>query len=793
MKRSERHGFKAISISRVFIIYIFFNVVSLTSFYLSQGGSLSIKEYLFTVFGGAVSVFIPSLLLIYILLSRYRRDLNLFIYRTSQLERLYIVLSEVNHLIMQAGDREEIFKGVCKVLTSKGNFDFAWIGIFEDDKGKFKCVAYSSLSDIYISDRIINKFPKERAIILKRSRTLVSEDINVGFGLHSMASFPIKVKDHVVGMLNIYFSRSFFEEQEIRLLEELVDDISFGLEYLEKDREITKLARAVEQTDDSILITDREGKIEYANGAFEKITGYSVKEVIGKKANILKSGLHDENFYKELWNTINSGKSFRSVFINRKKSGEIFYMEQTITPVKDSSGNIVYFVSTGKDITQQRIMETQLNYLAYYDPVTNLPNRTLFIDRINQSIARAKHTGRFIAVAILDLDNFKAVNDVIGHAGGDTLLKSIANRLENAIRDGDTVARLGSDEFGILLVDISSEEIIPEVIRKITEAFSEPFSIEGKDFLVTVSMGVSVFPQDGNDAETLIKNADVALSQAKEQKGNSYLFFTEEMNKIMLEVMMLRTHLNEALRSGSFQLYYQPIINLRNNKIEKVEALLRWKDKKLGDIAPCEFIPILEETGMIINVGEWVIKKACEQLKDWQRRGINISISVNLSAIQLHRTDFIRRMEIILEDTLCDPSKLTLEITESALMKNRDENIEKLETLKNMGFSIYIDDFGTGYSSLSYLKQIPVDSLKVAGSFMMGVPYDRDDVAIVRAVANLAHSLDIGVVAEHVETKEQVEFLWEHEFHGAQGYYFSPPRPIKEIEELIKKGERLVR
>ncbi len=785
MKKSETRELKTISPSRAFTVYVLLCIFSFVLVYTTNGKNMDMKEYILNTYLGIFTVLIPSLLFIYLLISRYRKDINSLLSKISKVEKLYIVLSEVNHTIMKSSSREEIFREVCRIITSRGKFDFAWIGVFDTSTKGFKSVAFGSLSNLYVPDKIIGKFTRERAKIINKSRTLVSEDINVGFGLHSMASFPIKVKDKVVAMLNIYSSRSFFEDQEIRLLQELVDDISFGLEYLEKDKEITKLARAVEQTDDCILITDKRGVIEYVNRAFERITGYSFKEVAGKKANILKSGLHDEKFYKSLWDTINSGRSFRSVFINRKKNGEIFYMEQTITPIKDNKGDIVYFVSTGKDITQQRIMETQLNYLAYYDPVTALPNRSLFIDRINQSIARAKHTNRFIAVVIIDIDNFKAINDVIGHTGGDLLLKAIGNRLENAVRDGDTVARLGSDEFGIVLVDISKEEIIPEVIRKITNAFSEPFCIEGKSFLLTVSMGVSVFPQDGEDAETLIKNADVALSQAKEQKGNSYLFFKEDMNKIMFEVMMLRTHLNEALRNGSFQLYYQPIINLNNKKVEKVEALLRWKDKNLGNIAPCEFIPILEETGMIINVGEWVIKKACEQLRHWHSKGIDIGISVNLSAIQLHRPDFIKRMEVILEDTLCSPLKLTLEITESALMKNKEENIKKLETLKSMGFSVYIDDFGTGYSSLSYLKQIPVDSLKVAGSFMVGVPHDKDDVAIVKAVANLANSLGIGVIAEHVETKEQVEFLWEHNFNSAQGYYFSPPKPPEEIEKLI--------
>ncbi len=786
MKKSEREGLRPVSSLRVFLIYILLVFISIISTLIGIKG---LPYSPLSLGMGSVVVLTPSLLVIYMLLSRYKRDFSLLDEKKRQIEKLYMVLNHVNHLIIEASTKDELFEGVCKILTSKGSFNLAWIGSFEEEGILFKPVAFSSSAEKIDPQKVISKFTRERVEIIKKSRTLVSEDVNIGSDLHSLASLPIKMKERVVAMLNIYSSRPFLEQEEIRLLQELAENISFGLENLQKDREITKLARAIEQTDDSIIITDKEGVVEYVNKAFEKITGYKSEEVVGKKANVLKSGLHDESFYRDLWATITSGKSFRAVFINRKKNGEIFYMEQTITPIKDKEGNIAYFVSTGKDITQQRIMETQINFLAYYDAVTNLPNRNLFMDRINQAIARAKHTGRYIAVAVLDLDNFKGFNDIMGHRGGDLLLREIADRLENAVRDGDTVARLGSDEFGILLVDISSEEIIPEVIRKITNVFSEPFKVMDKEFIVTVSMGVSVFPQDGSNADALIRNADVALSEAKELKGNSYLFFTEDMNRIMFEIIKLRTHLNEAIREGSLRLHYQPIVNLKTNRIEKVEALLRWYDKRLGNVSPAEFIPILEETGMIINVGEWVIKRACEQLRIWRSKGIDISISVNLSAIQLHRNDFVPSMERILSELLCDPSKLIFEITESALMKYRDDNIKKLEILKQMGFGIYLDDFGTGYASLSYLKQIPVDTLKVAGSFMMGVPKEKDDVAIVKSIANLAHSLGMGVIAEHVERKEQVEFLWEHEFHGAQGFYFSPPRPVEEVERIIINGE----
>jgi diguanylate cyclase (GGDEF)-like protein/PAS domain S-box-containing protein len=552
--------------------------------------------------------------------------------------------------------------------------------------------------------------------------------------------------------------------------------------------EMKKLSTAVEQSSDWILITDREGNVEYVNKAVEQITGYKKEEIIGQNPRILKSGKHDEKFYKKMWDTILSGRSYVGIITNRKKNGELFDIYHTITPLKDDKGNITHFVATSKDITQQKLMEEKINYLAYYDTLTELPNRTLFTDRLNQSIARIDYDKRLVGVLVINLDRFKLINDTFGPKIGDDVLKEIAKRLSVSVREGDTVARLGSDEFGITLAAIAHSEDIILIVEKLMKIISQAIKANEEEILITPGIGISVYPNDGRDVQTLIQNADIALSNAKEQGGNNYQFYTQGMNKKASELILMERQLFNALNNDEFVLQYQPYWDINTKKIAGMEALVRWQSSDKGLVPPGKFIPVLEETKMIIEVGEWILRTAVRQVREWQNKGHPVvPISVNLSLIQFRQKDLAEMVKKVMEEFGLNTSLLTLEITESAFMQDIDFTKSVLKTLKEIGCSISIDDFGTGYSSLSYLKRFPVDNLKIDISFIREIATDPDTASIVTAIIGMAHTLNIKTIAEGVETEEQWKILRLLRCDVIQGYYLSKPLPAEEIERIFKQ------
>jgi diguanylate cyclase (GGDEF)-like protein len=438
---------------------------------------------------------------------------------------------------------------------------------------------------------------------------------------------------------------------------------------------------------------------------------------------------------------------------------------------------------------ERKKAEENLAYLKQYDPLTGLANRTLFQDRLQQALARADRDGEMVALILLDLDHFKAVNDFLGHAGGDELLKEVAARIEGLVRKSDTVARLGADEFAIILEDMSDAQDVAPVAQDILDTLSESFVLDGHEIPVTASIGIAVRPP--SEREGLLKDADAAVRRVKERGRNAYEFYTEQMNIRAFERLTLRNMLRRALREEEFLLHYEPQVDLATGAIVGAEALLRWQHPDLGLVPPARFIPLLEDTGDIEAVGRWVMQTACRQNKDWQNSGIApLRVAVNLSARQFSRGGLMSTVADILEESGLAPGYLELEITESLLMEDIDASSQILNELKNVvgGLRISIDDFGTGYSSLSYLKSFPIDLLKIDRSFVQNVPGDPDDAAITTAIIRLAHSLRLGVIAEGVETEEQATFLRERGCDEAQGYYFSRPLPADEFAELLKAG-----
>lgn len=552
------------------------------------------------------------------------------------------------------------------------------------------------------------------------------------------------------------------------------------------EEEMQKLSTAVAQATDWVVITDKEGIIEYANEAAAAMSGYTREELIGKNPRILKSGQHDAHFYQELWSTIASGQPFRTIFINRKKDGELFHLNMTITPLKNGQGHITQYLSTAQDITPQLRLEERLNYLAYYDALTGLPNRTLFMDRLRQALARANHCGRPVGVITMDLDRFKFVNETFGPEVGDEVLRGVGQKLARTVRDGDTVARLGSDEFGIILVDMGHMDDIVLVLNKIRESLSHSVQAADQQVMLTFSMGIAMYPHDGEDAFTLMQNADIAFAKAKEQGGNTYQFYAPGMNIKAANFVLLGNQLLNALHRQEFLLYYQPYYQVSTGKMVGMEALIRWQHPDNGLVLPGDFIPILEDTGMIREVGEWTLREACRQLKEWQRQGYElVPVSVNFSAVQFSWPGLVAMVERVIGECGLDYHFFTAEITESAIMYDVEYTKSVLDRFKNLGMSISIDDFGTGYSSLSYLKRFPIDNLKIDVSFIREVTEEPDTATIIQAIISMAHSLDLKTIAEGVETKEQAQILRLLRCDIIQGFYYNHPLPPEEFAKLF--------
>ena len=552
--------------------------------------------------------------------------------------------------------------------------------------------------------------------------------------------------------------------------------------------EMRKLSLAVEESSDWILITDRNGNITYANKAVEKISGYARKELIGKNPRIFKLNSSDPGLYKELWETIVSGRVFSTMMKNRKKTGEIYEMYHTITPLKDDKGDITFFVATSKDLTQQKALEERLDYLAYFDALTGLPNRNLFLNRLEQNISKVDYSKKRIAVLSIDIDRFTLINDTFGPEVGDKVLIEIGKVLSASVREGDTVARFGNDEFEIALIDVADTNDVIFVADRIMKDLSQPMKIMDNEIEATITMGIAIFPEDGKTANDLLKNSTVARCKAQEQGRKNYCFYTSAIDNKASEMFMMERQLVNALKNREFVLYYQPYVDTDTKKIAGMEALIRWKSPDHGLVPPGKFIPVLEDTGLIIDVGEWILEESFRQIKEWEQKGLPVvPVSVNLSLIQFRQKNLLETVTRLLRELAVNPDLITFEITESAFMQNIDFTISVLDEFKKMGFSLSIDDFGTGYSSLSYLKRFAVDNLKIDISFIRDIATDPDTASIITAIIAMAHSLKIKTIAEGVETEEQWKFLRLLRCDTIQGYYFHKPMPAEEVEKLLRR------
>lgn len=551
--------------------------------------------------------------------------------------------------------------------------------------------------------------------------------------------------------------------------------------------EMKMLSFAVEESSDWILMTDREGCITYANKAVERISGYKKGELIGRRTNIFKSGLHDKSFYKELWDTVLSGRTFQHIFTDARKDGELFELFHTITPLKDDNGSITSFISTSKDVTLQKELEDRIKYLVYHDALTGLPNRDLLIDRLTEWMARSPYNRRRTAVLSISIDRFHFVIDTFGAGAGEKVMVEAGRMLSGSVRDGDTVACTGPDEFAVGLVDIADTKDVILIAEKVMENFSRPLSVGDEEVVLTISMGIAVHPGDGSDAFDLLKFSGLARSKVVAEGGRDFYFYNPRIEAMATEFVLMERDLYKALRDGELELYYQPYVEASSGKLAGVEALMRWNNRDRGLTLPGKFIPVLEDTKMIIEVGEWSLTTALRQVKDWQDKGYPVvPVSVNLSPVQFRKKDLLEVVTKTIKETDVAPGLLTLEITEGAFMQDVDYAKTVLKGFKDAGVTIAIDDFGTGYSSLSYLKGFPVDIMKIDISFIRDIATDPDAASIVNAIIAMAHSLNIKTIAEGVETEEQWKILRLLRCDAIQGFYFSKPLPAADLENLLR-------
>jgi diguanylate cyclase (GGDEF)-like protein/PAS domain S-box-containing protein len=540
---------------------------------------------------------------------------------------------------------------------------------------------------------------------------------------------------------------------------------------------------------EAIIISDANNRILSVNESFTRITGYSAEEAIGSTPNLLASGRHGPEFYQQMWQILQEEGYWKGEIWNKRKDDTIYPEWITITTLRDENGKPCNYIAIFSDASSYKEKEARIHFLAHHDALTGLPNRPLLQDRLEQAVNKAKRDGDKIAILFIDLDRFKVINDTLGHHVGDMLLKEVAQRLNAAVRDSDTVCRQGGDEFIIVLPELEEMSDVAHVAQKILESISNEFLLEGEHLKVTTSIGISIFPDDGERIDALIKNADTAMYHAKESGRANFQFFTENLNIIVTERLELERDLASAIDNDELELYFQPQVDLVSGKLLGAESLLRWHHPLRGFVPPDLFIPIAEEAGLISEIGLWVLEEMLRKAEAWKvdRQFNGLVFSANVSPRQLDEINFVEDVDALFQRYNYPPECIELEVTETAVMEDIHRSITTLSELKELGLHLAIDDFGTGYSSLNYLKRLPIDRLKIDRSFISDIPEDKNDETITRAIINLAQTLNLGVIAEGVETEEQANFLRQAQCHEAQGYLYSQPLNAADFVNFVRQ------
>jgi len=621
-------------------------------------------------------------------------------------------------------------------------------------------------------------------------------------GIKSLLCFPFNFTENGYHLIALHKTthHHHWDSDDINFLTIVSQQLSFAFEALSKhsDQDIdfidTRLAATAFDSQDAIIITDANAIILKANQAFCNITGYENDELVGQRTSILSSGRHNEEFYCDMWQHLLNKGFWRGEIWNKKKNGDSFPQWQSITSVKDDDENLTHYIASFQDISERKLADQRIERLAFYDNLTGLANRTLLLDRLRLELATARRQHAFGALLFLDLDRFKHINDSLGHPIGDRLLQKVAKRIESQIRSVDTAARLGGDEFVIALPNLSNTSLneaaftAQRIAEKIRITIDEPYSLEGHNYHFTPSIGIALFPEQNDEVDDVLKHADTAMYKAKAQGGNQIRFYMPEMQIAADERLTLEKDLRQAIINQEFELLYQPQMNSCGHIIG-TEALIRWNHIERGQINPTAFIPLAEETGHISAIGQWVLKTAIHQLNQWQISELwlkDYTIAINVSPKEFHQANFVNDVKRLISETGVAPSRIKLEITESSVIADIEDTIIKMETLRALGVKFSIDDFGTGYSSLTYLKRLPISQIKIDQSFVKDIHTDPNDAAIVETIISMARHLDLDVIAEGVETQEQLDFLKAQGCKNYQGYFFSQPLNTSSFSELLQ-------
>ncbi len=597
----------------------------------------------------------------------------------------------------------------------------------------------------------------------------------------------------IVFYLSVLFILNRLNKQRNHAFNQL-HTLNHNLETLiiERTQELTKLSTAVTQSPVEIIITDLNGIIEYSNPKFSEMTGYAQEEAIGLNIMDLKLIKIDKDLLKTIWTTVSEGQTWSGEFLSCHKNGTKYWMHLSVSPIRDDDNQIIHFLGIGEDITEKKEQEKHILYQAHYDGLTGIPNRLLAIDRLKQAIRLCMRSECMAVLIFIDLDNFKKVNDTLGHDNGDILLIETARRLKSVVRESDTIARLGGDEFLIILSQVKDKTYIDRIADKIIKQFQKPICTKGSECTITASLGISIFPDDGIDAHKLMRSADLAMYQSKENGRNRYHFFTSALEEEAQKLFQIEKHLHHALDNKELSVVYQPIVNMSNGQLAGCEALVRWNNPSLGVVGPDIFIPIAEQTGLITSIGEFVLQTACFQIAHWNTiHKQALFIAVNLSPRQFWEKDFIRKINFVLNKTGLSPSCLELEVTEGMIIKNHRETKAIMHQLITMGIKLSMDDFGTGYSSLYHLKKFHFDKLKIDRSFIQELKTESDDMTLVQTTIALAHGLGLKVVAEGIEKKQQLKILKDKQCDFGQGYFYSRPISAEEFELAFIRNNAL--
>jgi diguanylate cyclase (GGDEF)-like protein/PAS domain S-box-containing protein len=625
-----------------------------------------------------------------------------------------------------------------------------------------------------------------RAVIVLAVLLLVAAGAGMYRGLASFMSAvsPHRPADEVLTMAFLV-AACFGAAALIAIISLVLLGMGFDRRRRRDDR-LDRVVQTAEQAGDLITILETGGAIEYVNHAVEQATGYPQQDLVGRRSAPWLPWYGGEQTLRDMRDAVLAGNAFRAVVTCRRKDGTEFFLEEHVTPLRDRNGKITRMLSTAREITEQKHLEDKLAYLDRHDPLTEAPNRKEFIKRLEHRIAAAAKSNRFLSVLVLDIDRFKYINDIFGYGMGDKVLRQIADLLRAAAGEHDLLARFGSDEFAMAHLGDTQQPNAAGLAARIKEAIANDMRIGGQEIAVTITIGIAVYPVSGSDAETLVKNADMALSRAKSRGRNTVQFFSADIGERISDFYFMEKRLFKALRNDEYLMTYQPYCDLTTKQIAGAEALITWKSSELGIVPPSRFIPTLEDTGMIIDVGEWVLRTACSQIGRWTQGGACIPVSVNLSLVQFRHKYLVGMVADAIKEQKFDPRYLTLEVTESICIHDMDLTIAILKKLKDTGVSLSVDDFGTGYSSLNYIKKLPVDNLKIDMSFIREVAKDPDAASIVTAITGLARSLGLKTIAEGVETEEQRNILRLLRCDLGQGYYFSPAVPAEEFEKLLE-------